>query len=352
MPAKFVPPKYCRQREKNRSHRAYVMVDGKRHQLGEYGSPESYQRYAELIANKATEPEAEPAPTPTPAPTAPTVARLMADYLEYAQARHGGPKASEVVQLTGALKVLRSTHAETLAKDFGPKAFQQMRLAMIQRDWSRNYINEQCGRIKHMFGWGVIEEILPGDARHRLDAVPGLQMGEHGVRETEPKKPVPDEDVQDTVAELPDVVADMVRLMVFLGCRPGELCQVSNKYIDRSSDVWLFRPPTHKTQKKGKKRIIAIGPQAQAILQKYLFQDPCFRYSSSTFKQAVYRACERAGVQQWHPNRLRHNAATNVRSKFGLDVAQCLLGHSKASTTEIYAELDASKAMAAVRAIG
>lgn len=48
------PPKIRRQREKPpRPDRAYVTIGGKRHQLGIYGSPESYKRYAELIHPEA-----------------------------------------------------------------------------------------------------------------------------------------------------------------------------------------------------------------------------------------------------------------------------------------------------------
>lgn len=42
-------PKYSRQRESGRSDRAYVTIDGKKIKLGKYGSPESKQKYAELI---------------------------------------------------------------------------------------------------------------------------------------------------------------------------------------------------------------------------------------------------------------------------------------------------------------
>jgi site-specific recombinase XerD len=49
---------------------------------------------------------------------------------------------------------------------------------------------------------------------------------------------------------------------------------------------------------------------------------------------------------------LRHSAATEIRSKFGLEVAQILLGHAKADVTQIYAERDLAKAVAVVREVG
>ena len=44
--------------------------------------------------------------------------------------------------------------------------------------------------------------------------------------------------------------------------------------------------------------------------------------------------------------------ATWLRREFGLDIAQVVLDHSKADVTELYAELDLQKAMAAMERIG
>jgi integrase len=47
----------------------------------------------------------------------------------------------------------------------------------------------------------------------------------------------------------------------------------------------------------------------------------------------------------WHPNQLRHTAATRLRKEFGLDVARVILGHSSPAVTEVYADLDREKAL-------
>ena len=57
-------------------------------------------------------------------------------------------------------------------------------------------------------------------------------------------------------------------------------------------------------------------------------------------------------THDWHPHRLRHNYATNVRREFGLEAAQILLGHSKADITQIYAERDMSRAATVAAKIG
>jgi integrase len=79
---------------------------------------------------------------------------------------------------------------------------------------------------------------------------------------------------------------------------------------------------------------------------------PGDHYTSPSYGQAIANACERAGIARWHPHQLRHRVATSIRREFGLDVAQVMLGHSRADITQVYAELDRAKALEAVRKIG
>ena len=57
-------------------------------------------------------------------------------------------------------------------------------------------------------------------------------------------------------------------------------------------------------------------------------------------------------MAHWHPNQLRHTAATEVRRRFGLEAAQVLLGHSKADVTQMYAERDDALAERVAREVG
>ena len=202
--------------------------------------------------------------------------------------------------------------------------------------------------------------------------------------------------VDATLSHLPPVVADMVRLQRLTGSRPAELFMLRPGDIDRSGEVWLYTPESHKTEHHGRKRVICIGPTAQSILLRYLARDTsdrCFqprdseakrlaanhaaritpsscgnvpgsnrvrtpkrkpgsRYTSGSYRRAISRACGRAGVPQWAPNQLRHSAATAIRKQFGLEAAQTVLGHAKASMTEVYAERDQDVAANVARQIG
>ena len=54
----------------------------------------------------------------------------------------------------------------------------------------------------------------------------------------------------------------------------------------------------------------------------------------------------------WHPQQLRHNYATMIRRRFGVEEALTMLDHSSVKMTEVYAERDREQAMEIARAVG
>ena len=79
---------------------------------------------------------------------------------------------------------------------------------------------------------------------------------------------------------------------------------------------------------------------------------PGDRYSVDSYRRAIDAACEKAGVPHWHPNQLRHTKATEIRREKGLDQARAVLGHGSAQVTEVYAEVDLSKAAEVMAEMG
>ena len=75
-------------------------------------------------------------------------------------------------------------------------------------------------------------------------------------------------------------------------------------------------------------------------------------YTVASYRRAVHRACDRAGVDRWSPHRLRHNAATNIASKYGWEAARVVLGHSSVRTTAIYVERDYALAERVMHEVG
>jgi integrase len=57
-------------------------------------------------------------------------------------------------------------------------------------------------------------------------------------------------------------------------------------------------------------------------------------------------------VPHWAPNQLRHAKATEIRREAGLDAARVVLGHRSPRITEVYAEIDVSKAAEVMERLG
>jgi len=387
------PPAYSRQREKGRADRAYVWHDGKKVMLGRYDSPESRAKYNAMITGQP----AGETDVPVRVDTDPTVSELIVAYLEYAATyyqKSDGTPSGEYESYVITSRWLRRESGSLPAKKFGPKRLKQLREKMIDAGWSRKTINDRVQRVRRMFKWGASEEMFPAEVPQALDTVENLHQGRSKAKETRPVRPVADADVEATLKHLPSVVADMVRLQRLTGCRPGELIIMRPCDVNRTGEVWLYKPSQHKTAYRGHGRAIAIGPKAQAVLLRYLVRDSeafCFRpidseaarlatqhenrktplscgnrrgtnckgtsrvgevYTVHSYRRAIERAAKKAGVERWTPHRLRHTAATEVRRQFGLDAAQSLLGHKHASVSEIYAELNTAKASDIARRIG
>jgi len=385
-------PKY---RHHKASGQALVLINGRRIYLGTYNSPESQERYrryiTQLVAPGLAVDESR-------TEQALTINALILRYYRYAQTYYvkNGQPTDEVYGIRASLSRLRKLYGKTLAEDFGPKAFKLVREAMIQEGLSRKYINDSMGRVRRTFKWAVGEQLVPAAVHHGLASLPSLRRGRTEARETAAVLPVEDSTVEATLPLLSSVVADMIRLQRLTGCRPAEVCILKPCDLDRSGDVWTYKPESHKTEHHGRERTIFVGPQAQEVLLRYLARDPqsyCFspcdseakrlaenesrrktprscgnvrgsnrkrqpkhkpgeRYSTDSYRRAIHRGCDKAGVVRWSPNRLRHTAATEVRRKFGLEAAQIILGHSQANVSEIYAERDLAKGVEVAKRIG
>jgi integrase len=275
---------------------------------------------------------------------------------------------------------------------------------MVEADVCRAEINRRISRILRVFKWGVSEEMVPPSVHQALQTVPGLRRGRADVRESEPVKPVPDAFVDPIEPHISRQVWAMVELQRLTGMRPGEVCSMRSADIDTSGRVWTYTPERHKTEHLGRERRIYLGPTAQAILRPwlraelvaYLFQpreavaerpaemrklrktpvqpsqrdrqepgpktQPGNSYKVVSYRGAIKYGIRRANAERakrgepeipsWHPQRLRHSAATRLRKEFGLDVARAVLGQSSPVVTEVYAELDGAKAAEAMERVG
>lgn len=367
-------PSYRKHRS---SGQAVVTLSGKDYYLGPYGTRSSKIEYDRLIGEwlaNGRRPLCDRGETDTF-----TVAKLSAAYWRHCKSFYvkNGKATDEQAGVKAALKVLKVNYAKTLASEFGPLALEAVREQMVARGNSRRYINQNVGRIKRMFRWGVSKEIVPIETYQRLTTVVGLKKGKCSARETAPVLPVDDSVVEATLQHVNATVADMIRIQRLTACRPGEVCAMRPIDIDQEPDEWLYLPASHKMEHKERHRVIVIGLQAQRILTKYLSRDEteyCFirrgkvPYETGHYHQHIQRACDKAFPppdsstpdeakawrkrHRWAPNQLRHSAGTEIRAKFGIEASQVVLGHSKIETTQVYAERDIALASRIMAEIG
>ncbi len=395
MPRRSSPiPKYSLHKP---SGQAYIRVpDGNRgHKfiyLGKHGTEASQQEYRRALAELPS----RPIPL-SPVAANITVNELLLVFIRHAEKhyrRSDGTQTPEVAEFKALSHLVRNLYGNTPAVEFGPLALKTVRQQLIATGVCRSLVNQRIGRLKRVFKFAAAEELIPFEVFNRLTTVAGLQQGRSEAPESEPVCPVDDAHVDAAIPFLTRHVRGLVELQRLTGCRPGEACAIRRADIDMGGPIWLYRPSQHKTAWRGKPRVIAIGPRAQAVLREffttnlddYLFsprrsmeefragqrtkrtsavppsqQDrkrkkpskgPNERYTSRSYAQSVGDACVKASVPHWHPNQLRHSHATKVRKTFGLESAGAALGHSKMSATEIYAERDAGLALEVASKLG
>ena len=186
-------PRYRRQKRTKGNDRAFVEFDHTRHYLGIYGSPESREQYARLIAEWGTTGCKIPEEINDI-----TVIELLAHFWKYAQTyycRADCTITQEVDNYRQAMRPIKELYGHTLAKDFGPRALRTVRQTMIDRNLARTNINKMVSRVRRIFKWGTEYELVRPEVYYGLQAVAGLKRGRSKARETEPVKPVPEEHI-------------------------------------------------------------------------------------------------------------------------------------------------------------
>lgn len=375
---------------------AVVTLDGRDVYLGVHGTPASRKAYdravAEWLANGRKLVSVAPV----------TVAELVVRYLAFVDARY---RSKEPQNIRLAIRPARELYGTVPVVEFGPLALKAVRKGMVDADVCRTLVNRRVQAIVRMFKWGVAEELVPSATWEALRSVEGLRRGVVDARESDPVKPVPDADVDETLPFLARHVRAMVEFQRLTGARPGEVCSMRTRDLVMTGPVWEYRPAKHKTMHHGRGRVVFIGPAAQDVIRPFLrpnLDEALFQpreaeaerlaamraarktkvqpsqvdrsgpvpremgegYTPKSYRQVVVRAVAKANrarraadaeaplMPAWHPHQLRHNAATALRREFGIDVARTVLGHSSVDVTEIYAEADLDKAREAMGRVG
>lgn len=404
------------------SGQAVVTLGGRDIYLGKYNSAASRAEYNRLIAewtaNNGTLTSGHDL----------TVIELAAAFMRHAKGYYRRPDGSltgEVANYRTLIRRLRTLYGRTRVADFGPLALKAVRQQLVDTGLARKTVNQAVNRIRHIFKWGVENQLVAPSILHGLQAVGGLRVGRSSAKETAPVKPVPDAFVDAILDHVSSQVAAMIALQRVAAMRSGEVTIMRGCDIQMSGATWVYTPTTHKTAWHGHERKVYLGPKAQAIirpflrsdLQAYLFspieaeterngrrlgvissdrttkvypselrgrqrrRDACqgkrrkralrAHYDTASYYKAVVYGIEAANrarlkeakaegfdldkvelIPHWYPHQLRHNAATELRRGHGIEVARIILGHRSAAITEVYAEVDHTRAIEVMARIG
>lgn len=384
--------------------------------LGTYGTAESRAEYRRVLAEWEANGMRQPAQSQSGSNR--SINELLLSYWHFAQGYYvkNGKPTSQQDRIRMAIKPVREMYGHTLAKDFGPLALRAVQDQMVKLGWSRGYVNQCVGCVKRVWKWGVANELVPGAVFHALQCVPGLKKGRTAARECPPIGPAPEASIEAVLPHLTPHVRGMVLVQWAAAMRPCEVVIMRPCDIDTTGAVWAYTPESHKTEHHGGRRVIYLGPKAQAAIRPFLFAPPlatttaeallepgsgsmpahiyqlnesgcrrrdpeaylfspreaaegylrqnerCVRYARkrkpgdcylvTSYERAIVNACRRVGVPRFTPNQLRHTAATAIRREAGLDAARAVLGHRSPAITEVYAELDMGKAIDVAAKLG
>jgi len=400
----------------SRSGNARVRIGGTECWLGPWGSAEARLRYDELVAAwiasgrksvEAAAPPAAPAPTipePVELPTSAdvTVGELARAWIASIERERGG-KHRRASNWNGAIAAARALRpvAAMPAKDFGPRALQDVRRRLVDTPIlrkrrlpdgtetteaiprSRRYVNDTVGRIRQLFNWAVGLELIPPERAYALSRIRALPIGQG--RETDRRTEVTAEVVNATLPHLTDEVRALVLFIRWTACRPSEAARLRMCDVhDTDRPIWRYRPPMHKTAHRGQFRDVPIGPQARAILEahakgqaddEYVFdprrslarvvsngatiklrRKPSSRvgnvFTSDAIRVAIQRAAAAAGVPAWTPYQLRYLRLREIRRDYGPEAARATAGHTRDSMTAHYAPPSWEAAAGAAAASG
>ncbi|HJN11273.1 MAG TPA: site-specific integrase, partial [Pirellulaceae bacterium] len=127
---------------------AVVTIDGRDFYLGTWNTKASKVEYDRLIAEWIANGRQLRS---TIADT--TVVEIINGYRKFAESyyRKNGEVTREFGCIKEALKLVKELYGRTNANEFGPLALKVVRQKMIDRGWSRGYINKSIGRIRRCF---------------------------------------------------------------------------------------------------------------------------------------------------------------------------------------------------------
>jgi integrase len=313
--------------------------------FGPWGSAKSKDEYARFCNDWRTR-----GPLAAMGLAVTLVEELVAQYTEWAatEYRKRGKPSSEMHCQRSALRPLLELFGSEDITEFTPDKLREYQRACVAKVWVAKTIRDYTNRVLQCFRFAVEKGHYPGEMLERLRAVRNVRRGESMGKRSKKRVPVPLDHVEAVMPHLDRrdavraMMETMIRVQLFVGCRPIEICVMRPVDIDRSKAEWMYTVPAawHKLDHFGRDQVYWIGPRAQALLLPYLEgigpEEPLFHLPTKTtavkrvwYERKIGEACKKAGVPEWNPHRLRHTRATEVADASGAEDGSRVIGDSE-----------------------
>jgi integrase len=365
-------PKLCKQ-----GNLAYVRIHGRKVYLGIYGTAEAQREYHRVIAEFHAHAAAPPRNKDSI-----TLDEICLRFLEDKKTKVSTTQWDNYKNL---VEILLTHYSGLPANEFSPNKLRTMQAEFVNLGYVRPQCNRRVNAVRAIFKWGVSRELVRENVWSALRSLEPIKKGESAAPEGKKRKAIPQEYIERTLAELSSTLAAMARIHLATAARPSEICLMRIEDIDRANpDLWVHRLEEHKTDwvENDCGKVIYLAKPEIAILtpiigdrtEGYVFRpqdavaekhakkwsqakrqkktpsrlkrdatrakSPKIRlnecYSAVSYRKAIERACQRAGVPRWFPYALRHTGITKIGIEYGVEAAQHVAGHKDLRTTLNY----------------
>ena len=145
--------------------------------LGKYKSPESREKYKQLIAEYTADDCVLP---PTKNKSTGSLEALVLEYLAHAEKYYlgaDGKTNDTFYHCKRAVDPIAQYYGKNVVSDFGPLSLKFIVDKWVDAGIAHPTVNRWTTMIKQMFQWGVTYEYVKLEIYHALLAVPNLKLG-------------------------------------------------------------------------------------------------------------------------------------------------------------------------------
>jgi integrase len=344
-------PKYCLHSPSDRGYARFGSPTPT-YFPGPFNSPQSVAAYNAALALYLSTGRPEP-----PAAGSATVGELVVAFERHVQAaglyRKGGRQTDTPRNLKAAFAAALELYRATPAADLDLQRMDALKAHMRAKGWADSTVRTHFARVRSLLLWGEGRGLVPAGLVARVTAAErGLGTGRRARGSAKPRpKPADLADVGAVALAAGPPVCSMIWLQLLNGMRPGAVCALRPRDVDRTGRLWRYTEQPDLAAKT-ESETHWLGPRAQSILGPYLdacptpdafafrpARSPHGRFHRTYYHRIIARLCKRLGVPHWWPHQLRHSHATLVRRLYGAEAAQLRLGHTSMRTAELYAAL-------------